>query len=425
MEIMRFYKQKRILHKYVRWMYDLLEDGRFYMLARSENIKDLPRNYKKEMGEVRIFERMYHCADTLSGYVDLDSGKHKVTRGFFCGDRLCPVCTIKKSLWEYSKLTWQMNNFKEDYQYYFLTLTLPNRQDGFREELDLLNSILRDLFAYIGYEQNGDRFRFCEGIFGSFEITKSDAYGWHPHLHLVLAYPKKYIESTKTVTKNIKDKYGNIKQRTFENGLQLRAGKKSLYINQDLIMSKFVEFIQKKTDVYNDRLEDLKFLNIGFQPCYNIDDGVNEMTKYLIDFEALQSADDLFVYMRDTYRFKQRVRRGCFRWTKELKVLHKQFLDEMHQQENIHFIQLPNVKPFNFIWRKDKYYAFRDFPALRQVEFTNLQQNVTVRQYLKMNYYSRGPDDPEQIIFEPYNFKITSSEDLIYSFSIDQLCLNV
>lgn len=422
MEIIRFYKQKRILHKYVRWMYDLLEDGRFYTLARCDQIKDLPRNYKREMGEVRIFERMYHCADTLTGYINTEDGSHKVTRGFFCGDRLCPVCTIKKSLWEYSKLTWQMNNFKEDYQYYFLTLTLPNRQDGFRDELNLLYSILRDLFDFIGYDQKSNRFRFCEGVFGSFEITKSD-YGWHPHLHLVLAYPKKYIESTKTVTKVIKGK-----QRTFENGLQLRAGKKSLFLNQDNIMSKFIDLIQSKTGVYNERLEDLRFLNIGFQPCYNIDDGVNEMTKYLIDFEALQSAEDLYIYMRDTYRFQQRVRRGCFRWTKDLKKLHKQFLDKMHEEENLHFIQLPYVKQVKFTWfdKKKKYYAYHDFPALQDVEYSNLKRKVKARIYYTYDTYdvydSRGPDN---FIFRPTKYKIISFDDIVYTTTLEQLTLNI
>lgn len=392
MEIMRFYKQKRILHKYVRWMYELLEDGRFYYLQRSKNIKDLPRYYRKG-DKVRYFERMYHCADSFTGKLDPNTGEHRLDRGFFCGDRVCPVCAIKKTIWEYSKLTWQMEHFKEDYTYYFLTLTLPNNPEGFRTEIDLLSSILRDLGDYIGYDQKKDRFRFCTGMYGSYEITKSH-YGWHPHLHLVLAYPTKYVESTNTVRKVI-----NGRERVFENGLQLRCGKKSLLISQDTIMQKYIDLVKSKTDVYNERLEDLNFLNIGFQPCYNISDGVNEMSKYLIDFEALESVDDLYIYMRDSYNLRQRVRRGIFRWTPELKKQHREYLDKFNAERNFYFVQSSEAKDYNFAWYKDGYYCSRLVEGVVTIPFTNKSKKVMIvkRLMLRPIYDSSGKPSGYQV----------------------------
>ncbi len=329
MEIMRFYKQKRILHKYVRWMYEMLEDGRFYHLQRASNIKDLPAPGTYKSGEiVRYFDRMYHCADNLQGHINYDTGEHTIERGWFCGDRVCPVCQIKKSLWEYSKLTWQMEHFQEDYTYYFLTLTLPNNPDGFREEMNLLSSSLTELGRFLGYNSEKGRKCVCAGIYGSFEITKSE-YGWHPHLHLVLAYPSKYVKYSET------HKYFNArkgKEVTYLNDLHICDDDGyDKHFSHKSVMERYIQIIQKKTHKYDERLEDLRFLNIGFEPCYNIEQGVNEMTKYLIDFEAFETSDDLFVYLYDSYNLKQRVRRGIFRWTPEVKAAHKEFLDKLHE----------------------------------------------------------------------------------------------
>lgn len=388
---MRFYKQKRILHKYVRWMYDLLEDGRFYNLQRARKIKDLPRSYKHGDAPVRYFERMYHCADTFTGVMDPNTGEHRLERGFFCGDRVCPVCAIKKSLWEYSKLTWQMEHFQEEYTYYFLTLTLPNNPEGFRTEIDLIASVLTELSRYVGYDERnrGGRFKFCSGLYGSYEITKSH-HGWHPHLHLVLAYPKKYVVSTATVRKNIKGR-----ERVFENGLQLRCGKKQLLLSQDSIMQKYIELIRRKTDVYNERLEDLNFLNIGFQPCYNIEQGVNEMSKYLIDFEALENADDLYIYMHESYNLRQRVRRGIFRWTPELKQAHRSFLDDLHDKSNFYFIQSKKereVHRYQYRWYYGYYVASRFIVSETGIPYTNKKKRIMVIERLKIKplYDARG-----------------------------------
>lgn len=378
MEIMRFYKQKRILHKYVRWMYDLLADGRFYNLRRAKNIKDLPISWKYGDPEVPYFKKMYHCADEFYGVMDEHTGSHKIQRGYFCKDRICPVCAIKKSLWEYSKLTWQMEHFQEDYTYYFLSLTLPDNPDGFRKEIDLMSSCLTELGEYLGYNCKTGCNNICSGMYGSYEITKSDEYGWHPHLHLVIAYPSKFVVSTNTVTKYIKGR-----KRVFENGLNLKGNKgKTLFLSQDLIMQKYIDLVKARTHEYDERLSDLNFFDIGFQPCYNISDGVNEMSKYLIDFEALQSAEDLYIYMQESYNLRQRVRRGIFRWTPELKAAHRLFLKNLKEEENKCFIQSEEgvkkegVKKYHFKWEYGSYIAFRFYWRVRKIPFSSKRDKV-------------------------------------------------
>lgn len=395
MEFIRFYKQKRILHKYVRWLYELTDEGRFQTLPKAKKIKDFPFNWKAEDGgKIKYFEKMYHCADTFSADVDFDTGEHTLGHGFFCQDRICPVCCVKKSLKEYSKLTFQMNYFKKDYTYYFLTLTLPNNPDGFRSELDLLSKILTELGDFVGFDHTKRSVQICEGLYGSYEITKSD-YGWHPHLHLVLAYPTNYVQSTASVKKTIRGR-----ERVFENGLDLRAGDKSLFLNQDIIMNKYIQLIRKYTDIYDERLEDLNFLNIGFQPCYNIEQGVNEMSKYLIDFEAIQNKDDLFIYIRDSYGKKQRVRRGCFIWTEEVAEAHREFMDRWHLEQNLNFMQLGEAVDPESITRRNVHPAHMFW-----------SYNGFVATYLAEKEYTIPFTSTKKIVFYYHRIKITPCFD--------------
>lgn len=377
MEVEKFYIQKRYLHKYVRFMYELLEDGRFYQLDRAKKIV-LPSKYGPNSGPIESFERIYHCADGYKAIVDEKSGKHCITKIKFCNDRICPVCTVRKTLKEYGRLSWKIEKLKDDYTFYFLTLTLPNNYDGFGFELKLIKSVLQDLLDFVGYDHRSARFRFCKGVFGSYEIVKKDK-GWHPHLHLVLAYPKNYVESTKTARKIIRGR-----ERIFENGLQLRCGKKSLLLSQDTIMQKYIELVKSKTDVYNERLEDLNFLNIGFQPCYNIEEGVNELTKYLTKFENIETADDLFVYMRDSFNLAQRVKRGIFKWTSDDKREFREYILALKEKQNFDFIQSESSYSYTFEYYKGQYYGTRYIHKDVPIPYTNRTQSVYFAKCIKI-----------------------------------------
>lgn len=375
MEVEKFYIQKLILHKYVGFMYDLIKDGRFYQLDRAKKIK-LPSKY--EGGPIESFERIYACADTFTAIVNEKTGKHSIRSADYCNDRICPVCTVRKTLKEYGKLSWKLEQLKDDYTFYFLTLTLPNNFEGFGYELKLMKSVLKDLLEFVGYDNQASRFRFCKGVYGSYEIVKKDK-GWHPHLHIILAYPKEYIESTKTAHKVIKGK-----KRVFENGLQLSCGKKSLLLSVDSIMNRYIELIQSKTDIYNERLQDLLFLDIGFQPCYNIEEGVNELTKYMTKFENIETADDLFIFMRDSYNLGQRVKRGIFKWTEEEKEKYKQHIIAFEERENLYFTQSEESYPYNFEYFKGHYYGTRYVLKDVPIPYTSGTQKLYFAKTIKL-----------------------------------------
>lgn len=387
MELIKYYKQKRILHKYVNWLYDLLVDGRFYNTQKCDNIKGVPEegtyfdwmkpkfhNPKKDSVDVvtvPLFERMYHCGTHLEGFLNPKTNEAKITTGIFCGDRLCPVCQVRKAIQEYSRLNFAMQEHNDRYTYYFLTLTLPNNFDGFRNEMKLINKILHQLGDFIGYQQNSKRFSFCEGIYGSYEITHKDK-GWHPHLHLVLAFPTEYIVSTDTVRKVI-----NGRVRVFENCLKLRCGKRELTLSQDSIMERFIELIQCKTNFYDELLAEKRFFDVGFEPCYNIEDCTNEMSKYLIDFLAIDNKDDLFVFLRDSYRLPHRVKRGCFKQGPEFEERWKAYLDKRHSDESSYFVQSEEFVEVTFKYKYGTYYAWYNFEREEFIPFTNRKHKVS------------------------------------------------
>lgn len=364
MEVMRFGKQKRLAHKYATWMYHLLAEGRFYDLPQAKEIHDLPKEFHYsdiEARDVRYFEKIYHCADVMNGFYNKETGKTVVTDGFFCGTRFCPICAIKKSLREYSKLTYQMEQFQDKYDYFMFTLTLPNNPDGFRDEIKLLSSCLRDLLGYFGFRTDDHKHRIlCHGAYGSYEITKSDA-GWHPHLHLILAFPKEFIVDFKQVSR-----YYGSRKRNFINKLVISDGVVSRSFDHTSVMNKFIELVKKRNDKYNDRLEDLNFLNIGFEKCYDIEKGRNELSKYLIDFEALEDYNDLYVFMRDAYRIKQRVRRGIFIWTDEWQEKWRSNFEESQS-----FVQSEEDVKVVIVYESCSYYVKYYDTYLEQVPYTN------------------------------------------------------
>lgn len=368
MEIMRFGKQKRIAHKYARWMYLLLAEGRFQQLPQAKEIKDLPTEFHYsdiERHDVRYFERIYHCADVMNGFYNKETGKTVITDGFFCGTRFCPICAIKKSIREYSKITYQMEQFGDKYDYFMLTLTLPNNQDGFREEIKLLSSCLRDLLGFFGFREDNSHC-LCSGAYGSYEITKSEA-GWHPHLHLILAFPKDYIVDFVQVTR-----YDGSRKRNFINKLVISDGAVKRNFDHTIVMNKFIDLVTRRTDKYNDLLENLWFFDIGFEKCYNFEKGRNELTKYLIDFEDLNDYNDLFVFMRDSYRIKQRVRRGIFIWTDEWQEKWRSNFEEINVLSNTG----DDVKAV-IVYESFSYYVKYFDTYLEQVPFTNTFKEKT------------------------------------------------
>lgn len=342
MDLIKYGTQRRLNRKYTRWLYELFNEGKFHELPMANRIKDLPSKdslqyveYGKNLEQVsiRYFDRIFHCADVLHGFINPKTKKHIVTSGLFCEKKICPICQTKRALHDYSKLTFQMEELGDEYDYYFLTLTLPNNFNGFREELKLLNICLRDMLCYFRYDSRNKN-SACVGCYGSYEITNKGN-GWHPHLHCILAYKKGTVSRYESITY-----FNGYRNRTYCTDMIINeySEKKQKYIQyhycHDDILKKWYDVVQKHTDVYSD----YAYFDCGFEKVYNVERGRNELSKYLIDYkQAIQTKEDLFVFLRDSYGVKQRVRRGIFIWNDSWEEKYNNLTSQMKLQREIEY----------------------------------------------------------------------------------------
>lgn len=121
-------------------------------------------------------------------------------RANFCRDRLCPLCTWRRSLKIYAQISRVMDVLQErGYQFLFLTLTIRNRAGA-----DLPDAVqqLYDGWRKLYHKHSVFRRTIC-GTFRSLEVTRNAQTGeYHPHLHCILAVRPSYFDGKNYLTKS-------------------------------------------------------------------------------------------------------------------------------------------------------------------------------------------------------------------------------
>lgn len=109
----------------------------------------------------------------------------------FCRDRLCPMCSWRRSYKIFGQVSQIMDLIAKDYDFLFLTLTVPNVTAS--ELSNKLDELQKGWYKLSNYKRVKS---VLKGFFKALEITYnqvSDTY--HPHYHIVLAVPKCYLSS--------------------------------------------------------------------------------------------------------------------------------------------------------------------------------------------------------------------------------------
>lgn len=124
----------------------------------------------------------------------------RLHRANFCRDRLCPLCTWRRSLKIYAQISRVMDVLQErGYQFLFLTLTIRNRPGA-----DLPDAVqqLYDGWRKLYHKHSVFR-RQVQGTFRSLEVTRNQTTGeYHPHLHCILAVRPSYFDGKNYLPKN-------------------------------------------------------------------------------------------------------------------------------------------------------------------------------------------------------------------------------
>lgn len=145
------------------------------------------------LGFARKSERVSECGSWLEFAHEIDnfgsvSESGRLHRANFCRDRLCPMCSWRRSLKIFSQVSRVMDSIQDDYKFLFLTLTVPNCSGSD------LGSVIADMFsAWSRFTRQKDFKKNVCGFFRALEITRNPVTGmFHPHFHCILAVHRNY-----------------------------------------------------------------------------------------------------------------------------------------------------------------------------------------------------------------------------------------
>lgn len=127
-----------------------------------------------------------------------NSEKFTLHNANFCRDRLCPMCSWRRSYKIFAQVSKIMNHIADKYNFLFLTLTVPN------VDADSLSDTIMDLNKSWDRLTKLKRFKssVC-GFFKSLEVTRNKKNGtYHPHFHIVLAVPLDYFQTDKYIPRD-------------------------------------------------------------------------------------------------------------------------------------------------------------------------------------------------------------------------------
>lgn len=148
-------------------------------------------------------DHMQRCCDYLvfGDVVNQVTGEvtRKLQAAEFCRDRLCPMCSWRKSLVTFSQLSdimLRIDSTTDGLVPIFLTLTMRNCVSA-----DLDDCISRELRAWSRMVTSKHRrkpWRIAVGWFRALEITYNKKDGtWHPHIHAILLVKPDYFDKSK------------------------------------------------------------------------------------------------------------------------------------------------------------------------------------------------------------------------------------
>lgn len=349
MNLYRYFEAKKQNKKTTQLIRSLVEDGRIVNLPNSigrhyrrydPSSPDFNAKYALEVNKDKPIIQLLTCSNELEVQMAYN-GDVNILGVHHCGNQaLCACCGTRQARRVASQLRYSLLKLhKFNYKYFMLTLTLPNCFDGFRTEFDIYNRCLNELLSFCGWYRHKDG--ACKGAFGSKELTWSKDKGFHPHIHLILAYDPDSISDLKYTRK------GQVKSMSLGDKV----------ISTLSIRDKFVSLIEKKFPLYyKENSEKLKDANIDFQPISSEDDLCDEICKYFIDYNSFRDADTLFFYMRDIFRVQKYSKLGCFGWNSDLE---EEWLEWCKQgkpvEQNAHFIQFVRSKNPDLVYFGNRY----------------------------------------------------------------------
>lgn len=142
-------------------------------------------------------ERVSDCSALLQFNECKNDNYKKLVRANFCRDRLCPTCNERRSRllsYQLMQMIGEVNR-QGNYEYVFLTLTVPNvKGKDLSKTYDRIFAGFTRLFRYKRVDN------MCVGAVRSLETTinldknSKSYFTYHPHLHVLIAVKPTYFK---------------------------------------------------------------------------------------------------------------------------------------------------------------------------------------------------------------------------------------
>ncbi len=148
----------------------------------------------ERLGNQKKADKIRNCANVLEYSTDTENGDPKLSKAYFCKDRLCNICSWRRSLKIYGQVSQIMDIIEKDYSFIFVTLTIKNCSAA-----DLIKNINILQKGFKTLMQKDKTTKGIKGYFKSIEITthpeNPSYWEFHPHIHAIFAVNESYFHS--------------------------------------------------------------------------------------------------------------------------------------------------------------------------------------------------------------------------------------
>ena len=169
-----------------------------FLPHKNRNVS-LSRFYS-ELGYLRRADRVLECGTYLEFKIPEDfSDGATLTQANFCKDRLCAMCTWRRTLKIFGQVSRVMDVLEKNYQFVFLTLTI--RSCSADDLKDTIAELERGFSLFRRLRQINRSF---QGYFKALEIVRHPdnprEFEYHPHLHCIIAVSPDYFTTKDYLT---------------------------------------------------------------------------------------------------------------------------------------------------------------------------------------------------------------------------------
>lgn len=149
---------------------------------------ELAESYKR-LGLKKAY-RVEECG-TLLSFKKIDKELKKLFKANFCKDRLCPMCTWRRSMKIFGQVSKVMDRALEDKDYRFLFLTLTVKNCAGEELSNEIDRMFKSLELLLKRKEVKS---IVIGYFRGLEVTYNEECDtYHPHFHIILMVNKSYF----------------------------------------------------------------------------------------------------------------------------------------------------------------------------------------------------------------------------------------